>query len=273
LARSVEDRVLHLEEQGSGPAVVLLHGMPSAPEDFEALVGLLARDHRVLVPHLPGYGQTPPDREPCSLDVLVGRLERRLLDAGVVRADFVAFSGGAYKAVAIALRGRVAVSRLVLFAPVVGLDGDAAQGYRDIAVAVRSGAFDARPSWLDRMASPGFSRRDPAGAARVLAWLDAAPLSVVCDELVATADAADLRPRLGELACRVLVCAGTADNAVPMAWAEDVARQCPHGVIERIEAVGHALLLEAPDRVARLTAAFLAAPAVATADVARASGV
>ena len=258
-----EDRMMYVEERGSGPAVVLLHGTPSAPEDFEPLVAMLARDHRVLVPHLPGYGRTPPDSGPYSIDAVVARLERSLADAGVVRADFVAFSGGAYKAVAVALGGRVVVPRLVLFAPVVGFDPEVAQSYRDVAAAARSGAFDARPSWLGRMAAPGFASRDPAGAARVMGWLDAVPLSVLCDELVAAADAVDLRPRLGELACPVLVCAGTADNAVPIAWAEDVARSCRHGVLERIEGAGHALLVEAPERMAHLTADFLARPAVA----------
>ena len=62
-----------------------------------------------------------------------------------------------------------AVPRMVLFAPVIGFDADVAQGYRDLAAAARVGAFDPRPSWLERMASPGFSARDPEGAARVLA--------------------------------------------------------------------------------------------------------
>jgi len=256
----IEGRALHVDDYGAGPAVVLLHGLPSAPEDFDPLVATLRRSHRILVPHLPGYGHTPPDPEPCSVDDVVGRLERWLIEAGVARADLVGFSAGAYKAVAIALRGRIAVSRLILFAPVVGLDPEVAQGYRDVAAAVRSGAFDARPSWLDRMASSGLIVRDPRAAARVLAWLDAAPSSVLCDELDAMADAVDLRPRLGELACSVLVCAGTADNAVPIAWAGDVVRRCRHGALELVEGVGHALLLEVPDQTVRLTADFLARP-------------
>jgi 3-oxoadipate enol-lactonase len=256
----IEGRALHVDDYGSGPAVVLLHGMPSAPEDFHLLVARLMPGHRVLVPHLPGYGRTPPDPEPGSVDDLVGRLEQWLMEAGIARADLVGFSAGAYKAVAIALRGRIAVSRLILFAPVVGLDPEVAQGYRDVAAAVRSGAFDARPSWLDRMASSGLIVRDPQTAARVLAWLDAVPSSVLCDELDAMADAVDLRPRLGELDCRVLVCAGTADSAVPIAWARDVARKCRHGALELIEGAGHALLLEAPDQAGRLTADFLARP-------------
>ena len=58
---------LHVALRGSGSAVVLLHGTPSSPEDFEPLVAALAESHRVLVPHFPGYGQTPPDAGLLSL--------------------------------------------------------------------------------------------------------------------------------------------------------------------------------------------------------------
>jgi pimeloyl-ACP methyl ester carboxylesterase len=194
---------------------------------------------------------------PGSLEGLAIRIERQLLDAGIAQADFVAFSGGAYAAVSIALRARVVVPRLVLLAPLVGLDRAAAQGIRELAAAARSGAFDPRPSWLERMTAPGFAARDVAGAARVLAWVDAAPLSVLCDELEATAAAADLRPRLAELACPALVCAGTLDNAVPFASAEEIARKFQKGVLERLDGVGHALFMEEPARVFGVVADFL----------------
>jgi 3-oxoadipate enol-lactonase len=261
LPKVIEERGLHIDEHGSGPAVVLLHGTPSAVADFEPIVARLAGRHRVLVPHFPGYGRTPPDREPSSLAATVSRLERRLMDVGVSGAALVAFSGGAYKAVALALRDRVRVSHLFLCAPVVGLDPDAAAGYRGLVDAVRRGTFDPRPSWLERMTTPGFAVRDPDGARRVLAWLDAAPMAVICDELVAMADAHDLRPRLHEVACPVLVCAGTADRAVPLSSSEDVARRALHGTFERIDGAGHALLIEAPDRVVGLLDDFLSRPA------------
>jgi pimeloyl-ACP methyl ester carboxylesterase len=251
---------LHVTQTGSGAPVVLLHGTPSSPDDFDPLVAALAESHRVLVPHFPGYGRTPSDAEPSSLAALVARLEGDLIEAGVLQADFVAFCGGAYKAVAIALRGRVTVSRLVLLAPVVGLDEEVAQGYRNMASAGRTGAFDPRPSWLDRMASPAFAERNPRGAAGVLAWLDAAPIFVICDDLQALADAPDLRPRLREITCPALVFTGTADRAVPTPWVEAVAHALPQGRLERIEGAGHALLLESPEKLAELVRDFLAAP-------------
>lgn len=253
-----EGSPLHVDVYGSGPDVVLLHGTPSSPSDFHALAAVLARRRRVLVPHLPGYGLTPASRIAGSMEATVRALERRLLDLGVTEADMVAFSGGAYKAVALALSGKVTIGKMVLFAPQVGLDEPARRAYRDLSAAAFAGKFDPRPTWLDRMGSPGLATSDPVTAARVLAWLDAAPMSVLCAELVAFADAADLRPRLKELSCPVLVCAGTADNAVPFASAEELARLARHGVLERIEGRGHALLLELPARAERLVCDALA---------------
>ena len=253
----MNEGALHIEERGSGPPGILVHGTPSSPDDFRPLAERLAAHHRVLVPHLPGYGRSPADPAPRSLDDVSARLERRLLDMGVSSAIFIAFSGGAYKAVRIALGTQIHVVSLVLFAPVVGLDPDAAAAFREVARATRSGAFNPRLSWLARMTGVGFSDRDPDGAARVLGWLEAAPLSVICDELEATAEAVDLRPHLGELRCRSLVCAGAADNAVPISWSEDIARRIPGARFESIERAGHAVLLEAPHHVGRMVESFL----------------
>ncbi len=249
---------LHCDEHGTGPVVVLIHGTPSSVDDFAPLIDALALDHRVVVPHLPGYGRTPPDVEPDSFDGIARRIERRLLGMGITHADFVAFSGGAHKAVAIALEGRLVVSRLALLAPVVGLDEEARRIYREIAAASLSGAFDPRPTWLARMASPGFGARNPTGAARILGWLDAVSLSTICGELVALADSIDLRPRLASLDADVLVCSGTADAAVPPAWAEDCARRARRGKFQHIDGAGHALLVEEPARVTALVRSFLA---------------
>ena len=91
----------------------------------------------------------------------------------------------------------------------------------------------------------------------MLAWLDAAPQAVMCDELEALADAPDLRARLGGVRCPALVCAGSRDAAIPIASAEDTARRLPNAVFERFEGVGHAIFIEDPERAARVVGAFL----------------
>jgi 3-oxoadipate enol-lactonase len=220
--------------------------MPSSPSDFAPLVEVLSPHRRVLIPHFPGYGQTPADAQPVAIEVTVARLERQLIELGVSELSCVAFSAGAYKAAALALRERLIFDKITLLAPVVGLEPEVAQGYRDVAAATLTGMYDPRPTWLARMTSPGFAARDPEGAARVLAWLDAVPLAVLCAELIATAAAPDLRPLLGKLHQPTLVCSGTLDAAVPSPSAEDIARRLPRGNFRSVDGAGHALLVEAP---------------------------
>jgi pimeloyl-ACP methyl ester carboxylesterase len=248
---------LFIDDSGRGPAVVLIHGTPSAPDDFRPLVDVLTRSHRVLVPHFPGYGNTLSDASPGVLDRQIGRLEATLARSGIAEAAIVGFSGGAYKAVSIALRGHLGVRRLALLAPAVGFDPPVAQLYRDMVSAIRAGAFDPRPTWLARMASPGFAQRDPAGAARILSWLDTVPTAVVCDELIALADAPDLRAGVARLLCPLLVVTGSCDSAVPPDGSRALAATAPQGAFVPIEGAGHALLVETPEIVGRVLADFL----------------
>lgn len=251
------EQPLFVDDFGSGAAVVLFHGTPTSPDDLLPLVDALRARHRVLVPHMPGYGRTPPDGDGTSLERDVARVEDHIAHLGIASVDAVAFSGGAYRALAMALRRRVAVARLSLLAPVVGFDPHEAQATRDMVAAVRSGLFDPRPTWLDRMASAGFGARNPLGAARVLSWLDAAPMSVLCNELAAIADAPDLRPRIGELACPLFVCVGSDDRAVPVASCAAIAAASHNATFRVIDGAGHALLAEAPDSVVAGIVAFL----------------
>ena len=48
----------HVQEMGSGPVVLLLHGTGSATHTWGSLAPLLADDFRVLAPDLPGHGFT-----------------------------------------------------------------------------------------------------------------------------------------------------------------------------------------------------------------------
>src|SRR5689334_20761667 len=94
---------LHVFDSGDGPPVVLLHGMPSAPSDFEGVAAELP-GFRVLVPHLAGYGETPAARGKhgmtASLDALAAALEKR----NVLKPTLVGYSMGGYRAIALARR-------------------------------------------------------------------------------------------------------------------------------------------------------------------------
>src|SRR5690606_23065953 len=95
---------LLVEDQGSGPVVLLAHGMWCDAGMFSALVRDLSRDHRVLVPDLRGHGRsTVPDRQWQIADLATDLAA--LLDAlSVPRVLLGGFSMGGMAAADFALR-------------------------------------------------------------------------------------------------------------------------------------------------------------------------
>jgi pimeloyl-ACP methyl ester carboxylesterase len=54
--------VLHYEEQGNGPVVVLLHGFMASSRYWHKVTALLAKNHRVIAIDLLGFGKSPKPR-------------------------------------------------------------------------------------------------------------------------------------------------------------------------------------------------------------------
>ena len=74
--------------------IVLVHGSPGRKEDFDRLVAILARDMRVIVPDLPGFGASTRQIPDYSFRAHAGYV-RALLDAlGVPRAHVLGYSMG-----------------------------------------------------------------------------------------------------------------------------------------------------------------------------------
>ncbi|UXL37360.1 alpha/beta hydrolase [Pseudomonas fragi] len=111
-----------LRECGSGPAIVLLHGIGSGAASWLAVAQLLAQRVRVIAWDAPGYGESSPLRSlaPDASDY-AERL-RQMLDAlDIERCVLVGHSLGAITATAFASGAQQQrVSRLVLISPAQG---------------------------------------------------------------------------------------------------------------------------------------------------------
>lgn len=79
----VEDLTVAYVEEGEGSPVLLLHGWPTSSFLYRNITPVLAQKHRVIVPDLPGFGDSskPVDRQysfklfAAVLDALVEELE------------------------------------------------------------------------------------------------------------------------------------------------------------------------------------------------------
>lgn len=202
---------MYVFDEGSGPAVLLLHGMPCPPEHLLPLAEVLAGHHRVLLPHLPGYGRSPALPGRYSFARACERIEQDIAARGIAELALVGFSGGSYRAFDLALRGNIRVTALVGLASMAGIDDELRPQYR--AFADLPNDAGTRRMVASRMLSPRVSASRPEAVREVEGWLDAAPREVIHEELLAMADAEDLRPRLERLRLPTTLRVGELDAA------------------------------------------------------------
>ena len=113
--------LLHIAgDAGSGPPVVLLHGIASSSVTFEYVVPLVADRHRVVSIDLLGFGGSPaPADAAYTIDEHVAALRRTLRARGLRRIVLVGHSLGALVATRYAASYRRDVTRLVIVSPPV----------------------------------------------------------------------------------------------------------------------------------------------------------
>lgn len=99
------------------PAVVLLHGLGATSASFLPTLWDLARDHRVLAPDLPGFGESSKPIRPLHAPFFAKWLARFLDVVGVHRARAIGNSMGGRVALELALRFPERVDRIALLAP------------------------------------------------------------------------------------------------------------------------------------------------------------
>ena len=79
---------------GSGPTVVLIHGMVNSSRHWEAVAQRLAGSHRVVAPDLIGHGDSATPRGDYSLGAHAASIRDLLTTIGVERATIVGHSLG-----------------------------------------------------------------------------------------------------------------------------------------------------------------------------------
>lgn len=99
---------------GTGPAVLLIHGLGGTRATWRHLISRLARTHTVIAPDLPGHGQSDPPAGDYSLGAHACALRDLLLALGHHRATIVGHSLGGGVALQTAYQFPERTDRLVL---------------------------------------------------------------------------------------------------------------------------------------------------------------
>lgn len=125
---------LHVaSDSGTGPAVVLVHGIASSSVTFEFLLPLIEAEHRVITIDLLGFGQSPaPAEAEYTIEEHVAALDRTIRSLRI-KGPFVlvGHSLGTLIAARYARGRQRELSRLVLVSPPLYLPPEAVAGAAD----------------------------------------------------------------------------------------------------------------------------------------------
>ena len=117
----VAGKKIFVAETGDGPPVLLLHGGgpgASGVSNYQRNIGELAKEYRVIVPDLPGYGRSTKGVDDADPFGHLADAVRGLLDElGLDKAHLVGNSYGGACALRLALDSPDRVDRMVLMGP------------------------------------------------------------------------------------------------------------------------------------------------------------
>lgn len=256
---------------GSGPVLLLIHGMAGTLENWREVIEPLAQHHTVVAPDLPGHGGSAPGAGDYSLGALAAGLRDLLLALGHERATLVGHSLGGGVAMQFSYQFPEATERLILVSS-GGLGPEVSPILRAAAlpgagafIGVTAGlgstvgttigrglaAVGLRPSPDVAEVARGYaSLVDPQRRAAFLATLRG-----VIDLGGQRVQAAD-RLYLAE-EVPVLIIWGERDPIIPVAHGRSAHEAIPGSHLEVFEGVGHLPQLESPARFVSVVERFI----------------
>ena len=247
------------EQQGSGPAVALIHGFGLNRGMWQWQLPALVPHFGVLTYDLFGHGESaPPDGTP-DLAMFSGQLLRLMDRCGIERAAVVGFSLGGMIARRFALDHPDRLSALVI----LNSAHDRTPAERD---AVRARVRHTREhgpsanvdSALERWFTPAFRAGSPELIALIRRWITSNDPAVFprIYEVLAEGDAEIVRG-LERIGCPTLVMTGEDDPGNTPAMSSAMAGLIPGARLVILPGLRHMALAESPSSVSDPLCAFL----------------
>ena len=269
---TLHGRPVTYAQAGSGPVLLLIHGMGGTFENWQAVIEPLARAHTVIAPDLPGHGASAPGAGDYSIGALAAGLRDLLAALDHERATLVGHSLGGGIAMQFAYQFPEITERLVLVSS-GGLGPE-------VSPVLRAAALPGADLFIAATAGPG--RAVGSAIARGLAAVGLQPNADVAEVARGYASLTDpdrraaflatLRSVIGTRGQRVhagdrlylaegipvLIIWGARDTMIPLHHGENAHEAIPGSRLEVFEGVGHLPQLEAPGRFIAVLERFIA---------------
>ncbi|MGI5205725.1 alpha/beta fold hydrolase [Spirillospora sp. CA-108201] len=243
--------------EGSGPALVLVHGAGPGSAMWDQLLDRFTDHRTVVLPDLSGSDPAEDDGAPLTIEALGAQVNAVIEDSGTGPADVVGFSLGAPAAAAAAALRPGLVRRLVPVAGLshagdeyvqqhmtlwLGLSGDPESFGRFATLTAFSRAF------LDRIGHDAVERQHAFMAPN--------------DDRLRQIDLVrrlDIRPLLPRISAPALVVGATRDQTIPVENHRELFAGIRGGEYAELD-TGHVAMAERPDAFVKIVRDFLDRP-------------
>jgi pimeloyl-ACP methyl ester carboxylesterase len=249
--------VIAYRAEGSGPPLVLVHGVGGDSGNWDDIVPRLAPRFRVVRPDLRGHGRSGRITASCRLEDFAGDVTSVMDAAGISRCRLVGFSLGGLIAQQIALDAPGRVEKLVLISAVAGrtqAERAKVQGRLEVLAAQGIGAVAAGSQ--ERWFTGDFQKAYPEKVTERMSQLLANdPVSYLHAYTVfGTADLAD---RLAGIQAGTLIVTGEHDTGSSPRMAALMHERIQGSQLRILPGLRHSVLIESPDLIADLLDGFL----------------
>jgi pimeloyl-ACP methyl ester carboxylesterase len=247
---------------GSGPPVVLIHGMVNSSRHWESVALELAQDYTVVAPDLIGHGDSATPRGDYSLGAHAASIRDLLTAIGIDRATIVGHSLGGGVAMQFFYQFPQRTERLVLVSS-GGLGGQVSPLLRSAALPGAAGLLwvASHPRVVGALSRAGGQAELVARALRPLSRPGArtAFLQTLRSVIDFRGQRVSARDRLYLLtAMPTLIVWGERDHTIPLRHGLETHRAVPHSRFETLPRAAHFPHLEDPHGLAAVLRDFIA---------------
>jgi 3-oxoadipate enol-lactonase len=247
---------LDVEQDGQGRDLVLLHSLLADRTAFDRVRPALARNHRLWLVNLPGYGKS--DSVDASVDEYADQIAEMISVMGLPQQTDVLGNGlGGFISVALAIRHGGKFDRLIVADALASFPETGKEALRVLANAVRDKGMTAGlDAAILRMFPPSFIQAFPEivmERKKVLLQMDPAVFSRLCIALTQV----NFEPSLARIRNRTLVMVGAMDGTTIPELVNKLAVGIPGSQFVKVPDCGHCPQIEQPKTFVSLLEDFL----------------
>ena len=245
-------------DEGSGPPIVLLHGLEMDRSLFDHQVEALRGDYRVVTIDAPGHGESAPVELGIDFWQYADMVARVADQLGIGDAVWGGQSMGGFTILRLALTNPDRVKGLIL------IDTQAHEKDKDklaqyeafLKVSLEDGVSeDLVNILLMLLFSQTFAAKPEADIWRKK--LLAVDVPGAHAMIRAVFDRDDIHDRVGEIRCPAVVIHGDEDMSIELERGEELARDLPDATFVAVKDAGHASVYESPEVVTAAIKDFL----------------